>query len=129
MNNSFSKKIIVQEEHLDSLAHVNNTVYLHWAQEIAGEHWFSVMNEKNTEEHYWVVHEHSIRYMKQVFLGEELIVKTHVEPMEGIRFPRVVEFFRADEVVVRVRTHWILVNAKTHRPKRIDTSTLALFGI
>lgn len=127
--NLYTKEIVVKEEHLDTLKHVNNTVYLQWAQEIAGEHWIHVTGEGNTEEHYWVVYAHNIQYSKQVFLGEKLTVETFVHPMEGIRFPRSVLFKREGKMVVSARTDWILVDAHTHRPKRLDSKVLALFGL
>lgn len=128
-SNLYTKVIKVEESHLDTLNHVNNTVYLHWAQEIAGEHWIHITGEGNTDVHYWVVYQHNIQYKKQVFLGESLRVETSVHPMEGIRFPRSVNFYREDVLVVAARTDWILVDAKTHRPKRLSPEVLALFGL
>lgn len=129
MSYTFEQYVTVTEEHLDDLNHVNNLVYLKWVQEIAGEHWFSVLDKKNTPEEGWVVYEHNIQYKKQVFLGEELRIETYIEPAQGVKMPRRVNIYRGEDLVVTARTVWILIDRKTFRPKRIDKETLAKFGV
>ena len=127
--NTYTKSITVTKEHLDDLNHVNNAIYVHWIQDIAAEHWQSITGEQHTKDYYWVVFEHHIKYKKQVFLNEELTVKTYVKSPEGIKSLRVVEFYRKDELVVRADTNWILVDANTHKPIRVPNVFLKLFGI
>lgn len=126
--NIYIKEINVTDDHIDDLNHVNNVQYVQWIQEIAGEHWIKTTGIENSANQFWVVHEHKIRYKKQVYLGECLYIKTFVEPYEGIRFPRIVEFYRNDQLVVEAKTYWILLDHK-NRPKRLESKTLALFGL
>lgn len=126
---SYQKTIKVTIKHLDELNHVNNAVYVQWVQEIAGEHWQNITGEKHTKDYYWVVFEHHIQYKKQVFLNEELSAKTYVKSPEGLKFPRIVEFYRDTELVVSAQTNWILVDGKTHKPMRVPTTFLKLFDL
>lgn len=119
-----SKEILVSDEHLDQIHHVNNVQYVHWVEEIAAEHWELLKNKTKFAKDYWVLVDHHIQYKKQVFKGETLLVKTYPEKPEGIRQPRKVEFYRNGELVVDSRTLWVLFDGQTHRIKRIESEWL-----
>lgn len=127
LSDIYKKEIIVQSEHLDAIKHVNNAVYVQWIQEIAGEHWHSKFAKKEVPEDFWVVLEHHIQYKKQAFLGELLRVETYVEEPNGLRWPRVVNFYREDTLIVTARTSWCWIDAQSQRPKRISPEVLATF--
>lgn len=117
--NLFIKTITVEEQHLDDLDHVNNAIYVRWIQEIASEHWLSKHPQAHTKEAYWVVLEHNIQYKQQTYINDRLRVETFLEKPEGVKFPRVVSFYKGDQLVVKARTMWCWVDANNHRPKRI----------
>ena len=123
----FSKFIIVEPHHLDELKHVNNGVYVKWIQEIAREHWLSKNPSVNSDTAYWVVMDHHIQYKRQARLKDKLKVETYVEPPQGARFPRIVNFFSQDKLIVTARTIWCWIDGSNHRPKRIPADILAKF--
>ena len=115
-------------EHLDDLNHVNNVVYLQWVQEVAKEHWFSLAKEAFTKNHYWVVVKHELEYKKQAFLGDELSATTYVDSFRGSFSIRCVEFMKGKELVVKTKSTWCLIDAKTLKPKRVPEEILTLFS-
>ncbi len=123
----YKKEIVVKQAHLDDLNHVNNAIYVQWIQEIAGEHWNSRFTEEETQDAHWFVLEHHIQYKQQAFLGDVLQVETTVETPQGVRFPRIVNFYKNGKALVQARTLWCLVDAKTHRPKRVSQAFLDRF--
>ncbi len=122
-----AKHLIVEESHLDELNHVNNVVYLQWVQDIAKEHWFSLAEEPFTEEHFWVVVKHELDYKKQAFLNDEILVITFVESFKGPFSIRCVEFKRGEDLLVKARSNWCLIDRKTERPKRVPQEISDLF--
>ena len=123
----YIKTISVESQHLDELNHVNNGVYVQWIQDIASAHWSSVRPHVDKEDAYWVVLEHHIKYLQQAFLNDQLRVETYVEPPEGVRFPRVVNFYRDNSLIVKARTLWCWVDTVSNRPKRITDDMLNRF--
>lgn len=119
-----TKKILVSDEHLDQLNHVNNVQYVHWMEEMAKEHWDILKNFTPFANDFFVLVDHHIQYKKQVYKGEILTLKTYPEKPEGIRQPRKVEFYRGDELVVDSRTLWILMDGKTLKIKKIEEDWL-----
>ena len=123
----YQKSILVLEEHLDYLKHVNNVVFLQWVQDLAGEHWMSKSNITFNQAYFWVVLNHYIEYKGQAFLDDVLIAKTYVEKNEGVRSLRVVEFFKDEKLIVRAKTHWCLIDRKTNRPSRVPQEVDDMF--
>ena len=123
----YTKNITVQKQHLDDLDHVNNTIYVQWIQDIASEHWLSKRTQSHTEEAYWVVLEHHIQYLRQAYLNDQLKVETFVESPMGVRFPRNVNFYRGNQLVVKARTLWCWLDKQTNRPRRITQEMLQGF--
>jgi acyl-CoA thioester hydrolase len=64
------KRLIVLEEHLDHLQHVNNVVSLQWVQDLAGKHWMSKSNDAFNQTYFWVVLNHYIEYKGQAFADD-----------------------------------------------------------
>ncbi len=126
---SYQKTIRVTAEDLDDLQHVNNVRYLEWIQDISKEHWMLKAPEKVKNEVVWVVLSHHISYKKAAFLGEELVLKTHVADNSGVTSKRVVEITHPERgLLVRSETDWCLLNAGTLRPMRIPDSIKILFN-
>lgn len=124
---SYSKEIAVTKEHLDWNDHVNNLVYMQWAVDISREHWLSQVDKEVADNNLWVVRSHHIEYKKQVFLDEELSIKTYVESVKGPLSIRIVEIRRAEELVTEVKSTWCFIDAQTQKLKRVPEEIQALF--
>jgi acyl-CoA thioester hydrolase len=126
----YSMTVTVGPEHIDLLDHVNNIAYLKWFQDIAIAHWRSVAPEEFRASAIWVVRRHEIDYLKPAFMNEELRVTTRVgDELTGVTWDRLTEIRRVsdDALLVQGRTVWVMIDAVTGRPKRIDKSLAAHF--
>lgn len=125
MPESFVDHIEVLSEHLDDLKHVNNVVYLQWVQDIAGKHWFSKAGKDSGV--LWVVRKHEIEYLKAALLGDQLRIETWVESMQGLTSLRKVAIYRGEELLCSCTSHWVMLDGKSLRPRRIPAEIAALF--
>ncbi len=125
----FEMPIEVTEEHVDAPGHhVNNVVYVDWVQRVAMAHWRAAIPEGADPRLLWYVVRHEIDYLKEVFVGERLVARTHVGASSGARFERHVEIVRSDGTpVARARSVWAAIDARTGRPTRITEAVRAPF--
>ncbi|NVK83774.1 MAG: acyl-CoA thioesterase [Cytophagia bacterium] len=117
----FEMEIVVQQEHLDEMNHVNNVQYLQWVQDVAKAHWENAAMTHWLAEYAWVALSHHIEYKKPAFLGEELVLKTHVHEFTGVKSVRLVRVFRkeTDELLVQSKTEWCMIRKDNLRPVRV----------
>lgn len=117
----FIQNRVVEALEIDRLNHVNNVVYLQWINEVASNHWFSVVpeNEKNT--YYWVVLRHVIDYKQSALLDDNIILKTWVEEFSGVKSIRIVEIYRGNTLLVKAKTVWCLYKSATKKITRVNT--------
>lgn len=116
----FSEERKVHPSEIDDLGHVNNVVYLQWVQDIASSHWAKLSEGKIVEDVVWVVLKHEIHYKSPAFKGDTIIVKTWVGATQGVTSIRHVEIYKEDTLLVTAQTTWCLLDAKSHRPLRIN---------
>jgi acyl-CoA thioester hydrolase len=130
MQAPFEIRVSVEAADIDELNHVNNIVYLRWAQDAAVAHWQAVASQKDQRAIVWVVLRHEIDYKSAAFLGDEILVKTRVGTASGLTFERHTEILRARDGVLlaRGRTLWCPLSTETGRPKRVDESLRAQFS-
>lgn len=126
MPHVFNLPITVAAEDIDELNHVNNIVYLRYVQDAAVGHWKTVPQEIASQI-IWMARRHEIDYLKQAFLGEELVAKTWVDDFVGVKSIRHCEIMRGEEILARSVTHWISLDAQTLRPKRITEEIVKQF--
>lgn len=126
---AFEQTITVQQQDIDDLNHVNNVVFVQWVQDIASAHWNVLATPEIQSKYAWVVLKHEIEYFSPAVLHDVLMVKTWVEKSEGVRSERHVEFYQqeSNKLVVRAKTMWCLLDARTMRPRRIESDILTLF--
>ncbi len=119
--NTLEKEITVSKNDLDDLNHVNNIIYIRWIQEIAKFHWESLVSNDIRKNYYWVLLEHQIKYLHPAFLGDKIKIKTYIEKTGGIKSNRIVEIYNTDTniLIVKSKTIWCLINAKSNKPSRI----------
>jgi acyl-CoA thioester hydrolase len=124
------KEIAVSINDLDDLNHVNNVVYIDWIQEIAKNHWKSLVSNEIIKNYYWVLLEHQIKYLSPALLDDKIRLKTYIEKTEGIKSSRIVEIYNKDtnKLLVTSKTIWCLINAKTNKPNRITDEIREAFN-
>ena len=122
--NVFTLQITVSINDIDNLQHVNNLVYVKWMDKIATAHWSFLTKENPLPQYVWVVVRHEIDYLKQAGLGDEITVKTWVGETKGITSIRFMEFYKDNVLLVKAKTTWAMLNAKTFKPTRIREEVL-----
>lgn len=120
----YEKQIKVEESHIDGNNHVNNVQYVHWVEQIAGEHWDAVKHKTEYPNDVWMLLDHHIQYKKQAYLGDLMTIKTYPKPPEGVRQPRKVEFYCNGELVVDSLTLWVFIDKETQKIKRLESDWL-----
>ncbi|MGE8653845.1 MAG: acyl-CoA thioesterase [Acinetobacter gandensis] len=125
MSDIFDLKITVQAEHIDTLNHVNNVVYVSWMQDVATAHIEALglgLKEYIELKHAMVAVEHHVQYRKAAFEGEEIILRTWLNDINALYSFRQYVFYRPkDETVLfTANTQWACVEIATGRPKRMS---------
>jgi len=121
----------VLKEDIDELAHMSNVSYVRWIQEIARDAstargWdFAAYEALGAV---FVVRRHEVEYLRQAFEGETLTLTTWVSSWRGASSWRETRITRGDDVVVRARTLWALMDTKSHRPRRIPPDLREAFA-
>ena len=125
----FEYRLIVQQEHLDDLQHVNNVVYVQFMQDVAGRHWNSKVVKADADQVIWMVRKHEIEYLAQAFLGDELIVRTWTGENTSVTWDRHYEIIRiADQKkIIIAKSIWVLLDMQSGKPKRIEDRIIELF--
>ena len=74
--------------------------------------------------YFWVVIRHELDYSGQATLNDVIKIKTWVGETTGIKSIRRVAFYKGEILLVKAKTFWCLVDAKTLRPRRITGEIL-----
>lgn len=125
---TFSHSFCVALEDIDAQGHVNNVAYVRWIQDVAVAHWFSVTTEEMREKYTWVVLRHEIDYKKQSFENEEITATTWVGEPTRISWERFTEIKRGDEILVKAKSIWCLLDRQTSKPSRITSEMINLLN-
>lgn len=135
---TFEHPTVVTPADIDTNDHVNNVVYLRWVQDVAVAHWFALVEahswQKLSQDVIWVVRKHEIEYLRPAFAGERLVSRTWVGEARAATFERHTRILRppapgADgepEVLAKARSVWVVVDAASGRPRRIDARLRAM---
>ncbi len=123
----FSHKFFVNQSDIDEQSHVNNVAFVRWIQDVAVAHWFSATTEAQREKYTWVVLRHEIDYKKQSFAGEEITATTWVGEPTRISWERFTEITHGENLLVKARSVWCLIDRKTSKPTRISSELKELF--
>lgn len=117
----FSHSFQVAAEDIDAQSHVNNVAYVRWIQNVAVAHWFSATTEATREKYTWVVLRHEIDYKKQAFENEQITVTTWVGEPTRISWERLTEIKRGEDLLVKAKSVWCLIDRETLKPTRITS--------
>jgi acyl-CoA thioester hydrolase len=129
----FTARYPVRQYELDVLGHVNNAVYLNWAEQVAIEHVEALGYGRDWSVAHggtWVVREHHVTYHRPVIYGDVVLVTTLPQEIGGVRGRRRTEVHRERDgaLLTEIETVWIWVRAADGRPTRIPAELLARFG-
>ncbi|HEX3365521.1 thioesterase family protein [Phenylobacterium sp.] len=120
---------------IDDNGHVNNVVYLRWAQDLGVAHWRSVAPAEAQATWAWVALRHEIDYRRALMPGEAGHGRTWVsDTVEGPRFDRFIRIDAAPDgkgdgaMCAQVKTTWVLIEQATGRPKRVPPWMVELFA-
>lgn len=129
MTNRFSCTFLAKPQHIDELGHVNNTVWVGWAQELATSHWEAAARPQDRAAFYWVVVRHEIDYRGNIGLGEAVTGATWIEGApHGATSLRCVQFTNAaGKILVSARTTWAMIDRASGRLARVRAEVLAPF--
>lgn len=124
----FSHSFTVSPEDIDELGHVNNVAYLQWVQDVAVAHWQSAATDEMQAAYFWVVVRHELDYKKPAFENEEITVATWVGQWTAVTCERLTEIRRGDDLLVKGRTIWCMIDRKTSKPARISNELIKRFA-
>ncbi len=115
---------------IDENGHVNNVVYLRWAQDLGVAHWRSRAPADAQATWAWVALRHEIDYRRELKLGELAHGRTWVaDAPQGPRFDRFIRIDGPDGAMcAQVHTTWVLIEQATGRPRRVPDWIPALFA-
>lgn len=130
---TYSTRWRVRTYELDLNGHVNNAVYLNWAEQIATEHveahgfgqaWTGPRGGA------WIVRRHEITYRRPALYGDEVVLTTRVGEFRGARGLRRTTVTRgADgEILAEIDTEWVWIRLSDGRPTRIPDDLIQFFS-
>jgi len=115
---------------IDENGHVNNVVYLRWAQDLGVAHWRSLAPAEALATWAWIALRHEIDYRRELKLGEAAHGRTWVaETAAGPRYDRFIRLDHPDGAMcAQVHTTWVLIEQATGRPKRVPPWMVEAFA-
>ena len=124
----YTVRVPVRQYELDQNGHVNNAVYLNWAEQVAIDHVEAMGYGREWARAHgggWVVREHHVTYHRPVLYGEAVLVTTLPQKLAGVRGTRRTEIHRESDgvLVTEAMTEWIWVRADG-RPARVPAELL-----
>ena len=114
---------------IDELGHVNNAVYVNWIQDAATEHWRAIADQAVQDKYIWFCSRHEIDYKQQLFVDQQVEIRTWLGKAVGARFDRHVDIRKkgSSKASVLAKTTWVLISKNSGRPIRIQPEILAAF--
>lgn len=114
---------------IDELDHVNNAVWVDWAQDASMAHWFAAARDCDRDRYVAMVLKHEVEYRGNIRVDEEVTAVTWVKGSpRGARYTRCVEFTDADgRRLVTATSQWALIDRRSGRPVRVPLEVAAPF--
>jgi acyl-CoA thioester hydrolase len=123
----------VRTYELDVNGHVNNAVYLNWAEQMAtehveaagfGRHWMMAHGAA------WVVRRHEITYRRPAVYEDELELTTRAISIKGARGLRHTTITRLSDatLIAEVHTEWVWLHLPDGRPARVPDELVRFFS-
>ena len=129
----FSARWRVRSYELDQNGHVNNAVYLNWAEEIATEHAEAAGYGREwsiAQGGGWLIRRSDVVHHRPAVYGDEVEVSVRVEMVRGVRAVRRTWIRRVGDggLLAEVVTEWVWVRSSDGRPARVPAELVALVG-
>ena len=126
----FGRSFTPSADDIDDNGHVNNVVYLRWAQELAIAHWAARAPAEEQARWAWIVLRHEVDYRRPLLPGETASARTWVaETAQGPRFDRFVRIDGPDGAMcAQAHTVWCLVEQVSGRPRRVPAWMVETFS-
>ena len=124
---SYSHSFRVEPSDIDEQGHVNNVAFLSWIQDVAVAHWRSAATAEQQEKFSWVVVRHEIDYKGQAYLNDEITATTWVGEWSKVTCERFTEIKRGNDLLVKSRTVWCMIDRETAKPARIASDLVERF--
>jgi acyl-CoA thioester hydrolase len=126
-------RFAVRQYELDQFGHVNNAVYLNWAEQVTIDHVEALGYGRDwslARGGAWVVREHHVTYHRPVTYGDVVLVTTLPQQLGGVRGTRRTEIRRESDgtLMTEALTEWIWVRASDGRPARVPAELLERFA-
>ena len=114
----------VRSYEIDQNGHVNNAVYLNYAEALTVEHAEASGYGRAWSEARgggWVVRRHEVEYLRPARLGDQLELTVRVELVRGVRGVRRTTITRVGDPapVAEVRSEWVWLRLADGRPARV----------
>lgn len=124
-----SRRFPVRTYEVDENGHVNNAVYLAWAENLTAEHAeLAGFGRQWSLERggAWFVRRHEITYHEPARRLDEIEATVRVVYLGGVRGKRQTSFRRAREgtELAEVHSEWVWVRVADGRPMRVPTEML-----
>lgn len=127
----FTARWSVRQYEVDRQGHVNNAVYLNYAEELASRHseltgygheWAAAQGGG------WVIHRHQITYHSPAQFRDQLELTVRVELVRGARGQRRTTIVLLPErrLVAEIFTEWVWIRASDGRPAPVPQELVDL---
>ena len=122
----------VRSYELDENGHVNNAVYVQWAEHLTAEHADSAGFGRDwtvARGGAWVVRRHEVTYHLPAARGDEIEATVRVLGLAGVRGVRHTLIRRAADatLLAEVRSEWVWVRLSDGRPARVPAELIELY--
>jgi acyl-CoA thioester hydrolase len=117
----FSQQWKVRTYEVDENGHVNNAVYLQWAEDLAASHAEAMGFGREWSvgrAGAWVVRRHEVTYHLPAYRGDEVELTVRVLGVRGVRGRRHTSIVRATDgrLLAEVTSEWVWVRLRDGRP-------------
>ena len=126
VSNKFSYTLVVTDDVIDNLNHVNNIHYVQWVQNVAQKHWAILSNENLDAKYVWVVLRHEVDYLSSAKFNDVLTVSKWIGDSYGVKSERFVEIKKGSKLIAKAKTIWCLLDKKTMKPTRIPSEIMQI---
>jgi acyl-CoA thioester hydrolase len=128
---SFTARWPVRQYEVDRNGHVNNAVYLNYAEELAARHSELIGFGQDWASRHggsWVTRRHEITYLSAARFGDELELTVRVELVRGVRGQRRTTIVqqRDGDPVAEIFTEWVWVRHSDGRPAPVPRPLVEL---
>jgi acyl-CoA thioester hydrolase len=129
----FSDRWKVRTYEVDENGHVNNAVYLQWAEQLSAEHAEAVGFGREwciAHGGAWLVRRHEITYHQPARRGDDIQLDVRVTGIGGVRGRRHTEIRLAASgiALAEVASEWVWVRLADGRPARVPDELVAAFS-